>query len=96
MRTLNCESPAVVVEPSPSGQKLAVGHFNGAVSIYDLSDLSEEASSEPDVTFEGHTSKLVKYGCHPLDEDCSIFSISFLMTVFSIFRRNNMPILGSK
>lgn len=51
-----------MVEPSPSGNKLGVGHFNGAVSIYDLTDLSEDASSEADVTFEGHTSKESRFG----------------------------------
>jgi len=57
VRTLNCDSPAVVIEPSFWGDKLAVGHQNGSVSIYDLEDLSDEASPEPNVTFEGHTSK---------------------------------------
>jgi hypothetical protein len=54
----------VVVEPSPSGNKLVVGHFNGSVSIYDLSDLSEESSPDPDVVFEGHTSKYFQATCN--------------------------------
>ena len=55
---MKCDSPAGILKPNPDATLLAVGHTSGALSIYDLKDKSDEASPDPEVTFEGHTSNV--------------------------------------
>ncbi|CAG7719401.1 unnamed protein product [Allacma fusca] len=59
VKTMNCDSPAVILKPNHDATMLAVGHAGGGVGIYDLKDKSEEASPDPEVTFEGHTSSVM-------------------------------------
>ncbi|CAL8082924.1 unnamed protein product [Orchesella dallaii] len=56
--TLNCDSPAVVIEPNIDSTLLAVGHVSGSVSVYDITDKSGESVIEPRITFDGHKSSV--------------------------------------
>lgn len=63
-KTLRAQSPVVFLKPNEECTHLAVGHLNGSLSIYDLETEEEEQDPEqgipvvePNVTFEGHTSK---------------------------------------
>lgn len=57
MATLQCDSPAVVIEPNTGSTLLAVGHQNGSLSVFDITDKSGEEIIQPKITFDGHRSK---------------------------------------
>ena len=78
---MKCESPAVVLKPNQDSTLLAVGHAGGALSIYDLKDKSEEASPDPEVTFEGHTSKLYNYKLL-LHNYCVVYVVKLLCFLY--------------